>query len=252
MKILVVDDEDIICESIKADFGRMDCGVVFEVLTANSVAEAEAVLKEEKPKILITDINMPGGSGLLLVEKVKKMIPECGILVLSAYDNFNYVRNAFTMGADDYILKPIAFSELQSHVEKFVKKIKKSAGEKESDSQTVGQPEEKTVYTMEQMIEYIKEHIAEKLSAAELAKKMAVSYNSFGKLFKDYTKMSFSNYVLWYRMELAKEYLANPAIKIKQVASKVGYKENPQHFSRDFTRQAGVSPKEYREALTRQ
>ena len=35
-------------------------------------------------------------------------------------------------------------------------------------------------------------------------------------------------------------------MKIKQVASKVGYRENPQHFSRDFTRQMGMSPKEYR------
>ena len=100
---------------------------------------------------------------------------------------------------------------------------------------------------MEEVTEYIRQHADEKLSAADLAKKMAVSYNSFGKLFKDHTQMSFSNYVLHYRMELAKEYLRDSSIKIKQVASKVGYKENPQHFSRDFTRQVGVSPKEYRE-----
>ena len=190
---------------------------------------------------------MPGGSGLLLVEKVRKKNLLCGILVVSAYDDFDYVRNAFTLGADDYILKPIAFLELKSHVEKIAAKLKSTEAE---HSITDGQAEEKektAVFCMEEVTEYIRQHADEKLSAVDLAKKMAVSYNSFGKLFKDHTQMSFSNYVLHYRMELAKEYLRDSSIKIKQVASKVGYKENPQHFSRDFTRQVGVSPKEYRE-----
>ena len=247
MNVLVVDDEEIICESIKADFNRMDCGITFDVMTAVSVAEAEIILENEKIDLLVTDINMPGGSGLLLVEKVRKKNPSCGILVISAYDDFNYVRNAFTLGADDYILKPIAFLELKSHVEKIAAKLKSTEAE---HSITDGQAEEKektAVFGMEEVTEYIRQHADEKLSAADLAKKMAVSYNSFGKLFKDHTQMSFSNYVLHYRMELAKEYLRDSSIKIKQVASKVGYKENPQHFSRDFTRQVGVSPKEYRE-----
>lgn len=247
MNVLVVDDEEIICESIKADFNRMDCGITFDVTTAVSVAEAEIILENEKIDLLVTDINMPGGSGLLLVEKVRKKNLLCGILVVSAYDDFDYVRNAFTLGADDYILKPIAFLELKSHVEKIAAKLKSTEAE---HSITDGQAEEKektAVFCMEEVTEYIRQHADEKLSAADLAKKMAVSYNSFGKLFKDHTQMSFSNYVLHYRMELAKEYLRDSSIKIKQVASKVGYKENPQHFSRDFTRQVGVSPKEYRE-----
>lgn len=247
MNVLVVDDEEIICESIKADFNRMDCGITFDVTTAVSVAEAEIILENEKIDLLVTDINMPGGSGLLLVEQVRKKNLLCGILVVSAYDDFDYVRNAFTLGADDYILKPIAFLELKSHVEKIAAKLKSTEAE---HSITDGQAEKKektAVFGMEEVTEYIRQHADEKLSAADLAKKMAVSYNSFGKLFKDHTQMSFSNYVLHYRMELAKAYLRDSSIKIKQVASKVGYKENPQHFSRDFTRQVGVSPKEYRE-----
>ena len=75
MNVLVVDDEEIICESIKADFNRMDCGITFDVTTAVSVAEAEIILENEKIDLLVTDINMPGGSGLLLVEKVRKKKP---------------------------------------------------------------------------------------------------------------------------------------------------------------------------------
>lgn len=247
MNVLVVDDEEIICESIKADFNRMDCGITFDVTTAVSVAEAEIILENEKIDLLVTDINMPGGSGLLLVEQVRKKNLLCGILVVSAYDDFDYVRNAFTLGADDYILKPIAFLELKSHVEKIAAKLKSTEAEHSITDRQAEEKEKTAVFGMEEVTEYIRQHADEKLSAADLAKKMAVSYNSFGKLFKDHTQMSFSNYVLHYRMELAKEYLSDSSIKIKQVASKVGYKENPQHFSRDFTRQVGVSPKEYRE-----
>lgn len=242
MKVLVVDDEAIICESIKTDFARMEHPWDYEVLTARSVAEAEKIYEKERPQILITDIHMPGGSGLILVEKIRNADKNCGILVLSAYDDFEYVRNAFTMGADDYILKPIAFSELQNHVRKIAEKVRNQA-DCDKDNQEYN-PQK--VFSIEDVVAYIQEHAAEKLSAAELAKKMAVSYGSFGKMFKAHTNMSFSGYVLWYRMELAKEYLGDLSVKIKQVASKVGYKENPQHFSRDFTRQTGLSPKEYR------
>lgn len=236
MKVLLVDDEAIICESIKADFARMEHPWTYEVFTAQSVTEAEEIYYREEPQIVITDINMPKGSGLLLISEFHKTNPDCGILVLSAYDDFEYVRNAFTMGADDYILKPIAFSELESHVKKLAGKQSQGSG-KESGAEN---------FTIEDVTAYVRAHIGERLSASEMAKKMAVSYSSFGKLFKAHTNMSFSGYILWYRMERAKEYLANPHIKIKQVASKVGYKENPQHFSRDFMRQTGLSPKEYR------
>ncbi|MCI9527158.1 MAG: response regulator [Lachnospiraceae bacterium] len=245
MKVLIVDDELIICESIKADFGRMAHPWEYEVFAAQSVTAAQEIYYREEPDFVITDINMPGGSGLILVSEIHKHNPGCAILVLSAYDNFEYVRNALTMGAWDYILKPLAFSELENCVRKLAKKVteEKTAG---GQGRNADLSEKKRVFEMEDVVDYIRQHIGEKLSASEMARKMAVSYSSFGKLFREHTGKSFSSYLLWYRMECAKEYLENSTMKIKQVASKVGYRENPQHFSRDFTRQVGVTPKEYR------
>lgn len=245
MKVLIVDDEQLICESIKADLLRMEHPWEYEVFTAQSVTAEQEIYYREEPEFVITDINMPGGSGLILVSEIHKDNPDCGILVLSAYDDFEYVRNAFTMGAWDYILKPISFSEFDRCVRKLAKKL--SAAEEDLQAgRNYESAEDKGLFGMEDVVEYMKQHIAEKLSASEMARKMAVSYSSFGRLFREHTGMSFSAYLLWYRMECAKEYLENSHMKIKQVASKVGYRENPQHFSRDFTRQAGMSPKEYR------
>lgn len=245
MKVLIVDDEMLICESIKADFQRMEHPWEYEVFLAQSVTAAQEIFYREEPDFVITDINMPGGSGLILVAEIHKRNPGCALLVLSAYDDFEYVRNAFKMGAWDYILKPVAFSELDRCVEKLARKMIAA----KDDCRAMGNvdtEEENGVFGMEDVVAYIREHVGEKLSASELARKMAVSYSSFGKLFREYTGMSFSAYLLYSRMECAKDYLENSHMKIKQVASKVGYRENPQHFSRDFTRQVGMSPKEYR------
>lgn len=245
MKVLIVDDETFICESIKADFQRMEHPWEYEVFTAQSVTAAQKIYYREEPDFVITDINMPGGSGLILVSEIHKENPDCALLVLSAYDDFEYVRNAFKMGAWDYILKPIAFSELEKCVERLARKIITAKDGFPSEKNT-GSEEEKGIFRIEDAVAYIGGHIGEKLSASEMAHKMAISYSNFGKQFREYTGMSFSAYLIHSRMECAKDYLENSAMKIKQVASKVGYRENPQHFSRDFTRHVGMSPKEYR------
>lgn len=235
-KVLIVDDEPIICESVKSDFMRMEHPWEYEVYTANSVIRAEEIYYEVQPQLVLTDIKMPKGTGLLLVSEVRRDNPDCCILVLSAYDNFEYVRNAFTMGADDYLLKPIAFSELEKRVLDLLEKT----GTK------LPQKSERKLWKMEDVLAYLDQHIGEKIGAAEMAKKMGISHTTFGKKFREHTSMTFSAYVRTRRMELAKEYLKNSHIKIKQIAAKLGYRDDPQHFSRDFTQYAGISPKEYR------
>lgn len=245
MKVLIVDDEPLICESIKADFKRMDHSWEYEVYTAQSVAAAREIYYGKEPEIVITDINMPGGSGLILVSEIHKDNPECALLVLSAYDDFEYVRNAFMMGAWDYVLKPIAFSELKKCVERLTERM--LAGKEVFYPEKIEEGDNRRgVFQVRDVVDYIGQHLGERLNASEMAQKMAVSYSSFGKLFREQMGISFSAYLLKCRMERAKDYLENSNMKIKQVASKVGYRENPQHFSRDFTRQTGMSPKEYR------
>ncbi len=237
VKVLLVDDEAVICEGLKSDFMKMRHPWEYQVFTAQSVPEAEEIYYREGADLIVTDIHMPKGSGLLLIMEMRKDNPDLGILVLSAYDNFEYVRNAFTMGADDYLLKPVAFSELEQKAKQLLLRTMRQETAAEG---------ERAPSSIEEILEYIRAHIGEKITAAEMAKKMAVGYGNFGKLFRSRTGMAFSAYVLNCRMEAAKEYLENPHIKIKQIAAKVGYRDDPQHFSRDFTRQTGLSPKEYR------
>ena len=75
MKVLIVDDELIICESIKADFGRMAHPWEYEVFAAQSVTAAQEIYYREEPDFVITDINMPFMDGLALAGIVRQEFP---------------------------------------------------------------------------------------------------------------------------------------------------------------------------------
>lgn len=240
MRVLIIDDEEIICKSLKEDFYRFNHGVIYDVFTANSVSEAEQIYTQERIDIIISDINMPRVKGLTLIEKIRKIDKECLIFVLSAYDDFSYVRNAFKCGVNDYILKPISYSELDRKIKPLIKR--KSEMIQHPETVVISLEERK----MEDALKYIKEHLDMNLSMSNVAEFLSISYSYFSKLFRIYAGMTFPNYLLMLRMEKAKEYLLNPYTKISKVAQKVGYQNNSHHFSRDFSKYIGISPTEYR------
>ena len=237
MKALVVEDEAIIRESLKMDIMRLDHGCVYDVYTAESVREAEDIFINQKPDLVITDINMPGESGLVLIEKIRRINEDCVIIVLSAYDNFEFVRQAFLSGANEYILKPIAFSVLDEKIRYLLC----------DDSSTVSDSEDERAirHKMQGAIDFIHNNFSRAISMSDAADAIFFSYSHFSRLFRQYTGMTFPQYLLKTRMEKAKEYLSDPYIKIAQVAQKVGYGDNSQHFSRDFHKVLNMTPSEY-------
>lgn len=65
------------------------------------------LIKKLKPDLLITDIKMPFMDGLTLSKVVRKELPDIKIVILSGYDDFNYAKEAISIGVEDYLLKPI-------------------------------------------------------------------------------------------------------------------------------------------------
>ena len=86
--------------------------------------EALEKIEELKPNIIISDIVMPILGGVDFSEVVKKKYPNIQIIILSSYDNFDYVKNTFLHGVIDYILKPtLNPSQLINTLKKAAKKI---------------------------------------------------------------------------------------------------------------------------------
>lgn len=100
----------------------------------------------------------------------------------------------------------------------------------------------------ERMIEFVKEYIRENynkdISLTEVASKVYLNPNYFSDLFKRKVGKNFLDYLLELRIEISKELLKKPGIKIYEVANEVGYKEHAS-FNRAFKRIVGISPKEY-------
>lgn len=106
LKTFLVEDEVIVRETIKRMVPWEQYG--FELVGEAADGEmALPLILKSRPDLLITDIKMPFMDGLTLSKLAKKELPDLKIVILSGYDDFNYAKQAISIGVDDYLLKPI-------------------------------------------------------------------------------------------------------------------------------------------------
>lgn len=122
LKVVIADDEERICQLIQALIDWKYLGMELVGVAHNGIEAYEAV-REQKPDILITDIRMPGFSGLELIEKVKDICPDMEVIIISGYAHFEYAQQAIRFGVGHYLLKPINKAELTETLEKLGKRI---------------------------------------------------------------------------------------------------------------------------------
>lgn len=104
--ILTCDDEQIVIDSLQFIINKNFEGQV-NLFSALSGSEALAIANREKIDIIFMDINMPGMSGLETISCIMNLKPETVIVVLSAFDKFQYAQEAMNLGAYKYITKPV-------------------------------------------------------------------------------------------------------------------------------------------------
>lgn len=123
-KIVIVDDDMLIRKGIRnvIRWKDLECEICAE---ASSGDEALKVIEEVKPDIVITDIKMPNMDGIELIDRTKKIIPQCKIVILTAYREFEYAQRAIKYGAFDFLLKPTKVEDIINVVQKAINEIKK-------------------------------------------------------------------------------------------------------------------------------
>lgn len=114
-KVFFVDDEPLIAQGLATIVDWQDYDLHVSG-SANDGLQALERLKEEPVDLLITDIMMPRMNGLELIKKVKEMHPRTKFIVLSGYEEFEYVKMGITLGIQNYILKPINIEELEATI----------------------------------------------------------------------------------------------------------------------------------------
>lgn len=120
MKILVVEDEPEMLESIERVLKQENALV--ETATNLNDALDKALIYEYD--CILLDINLPDGSGLELLQELKKQNKSDGVLILSARNSLDDKLEGLNLGADDYLTKPFHFSELIARVRSIVRRKK--------------------------------------------------------------------------------------------------------------------------------
>lgn len=121
--VLILDDEPLILEGLTkaVDWTGMNCRVVG---SASNGIDGKRLIEQLRPDIVITDIRMPGLTGLDLAEWNFKVHYAKKVIILTAYSDFEYARKAIHYQVEDYILKPIDFKKLNQAVQHAADEIK--------------------------------------------------------------------------------------------------------------------------------
>ncbi len=122
LKVFLVEDEIIMREGIKNNIQWEKEGFIF----AGEASDGELafpMIQECKPDILITDIKMPFMDGLELSRLVRQEFPDIKIIILSGYDEFEYAKEAISIGVTEYLVKPISGAQLLETVKKVEKQV---------------------------------------------------------------------------------------------------------------------------------
>lgn len=122
-RVMIIDDEPIIRKGIRniVNWKQFDCEVCAE---ASDGEEGKNLIEALRPDILLTDIRMPGTDGLTMIRAVKDLVPDCKIIILTGYRDFDYVQEAIKLGVFDFVLKPTKIEELTAVLSRAVNDLK--------------------------------------------------------------------------------------------------------------------------------
>ncbi|MBZ5698032.1 MAG: sigma-54 dependent transcriptional regulator [Acidobacteriia bacterium] len=124
--VLVVDDEAAMRAALEASFRRNG----WDVTTASGAGEALAKFRRMPCPLVVTDVRMPDGDGLQVMQGVREMAPATAVIFLTAYGTVTDAVQAIKEGACDYLMKPVSFDRLREAAERVLAIAGVSAKEK--------------------------------------------------------------------------------------------------------------------------
>lgn len=119
-KVLLVDDNQLLLQSLTQTVEWESAGCRVCAVARNAV-EALAQIALNPPDVVITDIKMPGMSGIDFAGQVKSILPGCGIIIITGYQQFEYAQAALRLGAADILLKPVRNADVIKALKKALK-----------------------------------------------------------------------------------------------------------------------------------
>lgn len=203
IKLLIADDERIIRETISALIDWDSLGIHL-IGAAGNGFEAYNMILDESPDIVLTDIKMPGLSGLELIQKIYEINKKTQFIILSGYGEFEYAKTAMEYGVRHYLLKPCNEVQIISSIKEILKEISRQTSFENIE-------EEKKQLLSNMYRNYLLNIINDSLVADCINNEQM--YQSVYKRYSKFLDFNYSPYEIFYLYYLEIAYL-NDAIKI--------------------------------------
>lgn len=235
--LLVADDEPIVRTFIKRVIEEERLPVA-QVLEACNGREAISLALEHKPDLLLLDIRMPGVDGLQAASTILNQWPHAHIVVVTAYDDFDYARAALRYGVADYLLKPLG----QEIVSGLIITASRQCTLPLHVPHEIQPPPNHPVVAG--VAEYVATHLDTPLNLEDIAKAVFMSASHCSRQFKKYSGQSLTAYIAERRAEKAKELLETTYLSMTEIAGNVGF-SNAAYFTAWFKKITGMPPLQY-------
>ena len=252
IRTLLLDDEPLILRTMQAAIERCNPGYRIVGTAADGRTGLELV-ERLHPDVVFTDIRMPVMDGLGFVEAMRQRGIHTLVVIVSGYSDFEYAQKAIEYGVTAYLLKPVDTGKLLEAVEKAKQELHKqnlledyqtSCREFINNELISGEKERQFGPIVSQMLDYIHEHYAEKITLGIIAKNLHYSENFILRRFKDEVKANFSEYLSLYRISQAMEMMRSTEHTLSEIALLCGFSEY-KYFRVVFTRYVGCTPKDF-------
>lgn len=256
--LILVEDEEIIRRVLlhTIDWLSLGCTVAGEAENGDKALE---LVRKVHPDIIITDICMPGMSGIELLERAKR---ECEFesIILTGHSEFEYEKKAVSLGTVEYILKPIDEEKLIEAIRAAVERVrsrqeyqelKRAMKQIRREAWNVELPFDTCRnYYVRKVLEEIKQHYNEHLIIEKIAEKLNVSPGYLSKQFRKETSLNFVTALQMYRVQKAIAMMETGRWKVYEISEAVGYSDY-KRFSVVFKKITNMTPTEFISSIDR-
>lgn len=240
---MIVEDEAIERKALGFLFEKYFSDEIEIVASVSNGQKAIDYEKDNPVDLILMDIHMPILDGIETSNIIRNRNENVLIIILTAYSEFEYARQAIDIGVYKYLLKPIENDKFILAINEAVQKI--NASNLDNGIEEVEYiKRDRNMKFIDEMKKYMLENFTKEISLEQVAEHVGLNPDYLGKLFKKVEGQTFTDYLISMRMEKAKELLSERELTIKQIAYMVGYSD-PNYFSRAFKKYVGISATQY-------
>lgn len=235
--VFLVDDDQLVIEQLWEKRGLfMECGFEIAGAETNPITALEKI-RALRPDVVLSDLKMPGFTGIELLEELRRDLLPPILVIISAYGDFKDVRKLFLSYGFDYLLKPVSDVTLTDLMNRLAARIDYT--QPKAEGQTPSRE-------LNQILLYLKEYLAMKHSLESIGERYNINPNTVCNLFAKHLGTTFTAYLTSIRMERADELLLSTDKPVKEIAAESGYSDYF-YFCRVFRERHGMSPTHFRE-----